>query len=71
MEFAIIAEVFDHIDYIVVVMLLKDTDFTHHSLAYMCILIFTLLELLDSDDATGFSLLRLVDFAVGALTNHL
>ena len=49
----------------------QDAYLPHHGLANMRVFIFTLFELFDGNDASGFPFLRLEDFTVGALANHL
>ena len=71
MELAFVAEVLNHIDYVVMMMLLENPNFTHHSLAHVRILILTLFKLLDRDYTARFSILCLVDFTVGPLSDHL
>ena len=51
--------------------LTEDADFSHHSLAYVGVLILPLFELFNGHDAPSLLLLCLEDFAVCAFANHL
>ena len=70
-EFAIFAEYVAQVDNVIVALFAQNANFSHHGLSHMWILFFALFKLFNCYDAARLLLLRLENFAVSALANHL
>ena len=70
-QFAILAKDRPEIDDVDMAVLTEYANLAHHGLSYVWVFILTLLELLYGHDPPRLLLLRLEDFSVGALADHL
>ena len=69
-KFSLFAENVPQIDNVVVAKLFKDLNFAHHCFSNVRVLILSLLELLDCNDAPSFLLLSFEHFSISAFANY-
>ena len=70
-ELSFLSKNLAQINYVGVAILAQDTNFSHHRLSDMGILILFLLKLFDGHYTASLFFLRFKDFTVGALANDL